>query len=359
VNPDPANNLPETQAKNTSIDNSANKGAATDGGVMALLQNKSFQNIFKVVVVGVVFLFLSITIYRVYGELRDKEQLISASRIRFGYLVASIAVTIVALVPAAIAWLGVLKAFGQNFPLLPALDAYYLGHAGKYVPGKAMVLVLRVGKLQPYGVSIKPAILSVFVETLTGVGTAAILGVLFLFLIDVPSWLKWSLVAAAPLAAIVLSPHFFRLMLFALAKSKIGKIPKSLSSAFTWKFMLKTCLGMSIGWLLQGTVGWLIILCLNDSPEMVSLQIWGTAVSAVCLGAVAGFVSMLPGGAVARDLVVAWLLAPVLTQPIALLFALFLRIANLSGEGISIAAVHLCKRLFAAPPKSRTTRGDA
>jgi hypothetical protein len=353
------NNLPETREKVTPKDASTDKGGATEGGLMALLQNKSFQNIFKVVIVGVVSLFLLITIYRVYGELRDNEKLISSSRIRLGYLVASIAVTIIALVPAAVVWLGVLKAFGQKFPLLPALDAYYLGHAGKYVPGKAMVLVLRVGKLQPYGVSIKPAILSVFVETLTGVGTAAILGVLFLFLIDVPTWLKWSMVAAAPLAAAVLSPHFFRLVLFALAKSKIGKIPKSLSSAFTWSFMLKTCLGMSLGWLLQGTVGWLIILCLNDSPEMVSLQIWGTAVSAVCLGAVAGFVSMLPGGAVARDLVVAWLLAPVLSQPVALLFALFLRISNLSGEGISIAIVHICKRLLSVPPKSRGTKGDS
>jgi hypothetical protein len=68
---------------------------------------------------------------------------------------------------------------------------------------------------------------------------------------------------------------------------------------------------------------------------------------------------MLPGGAVARDLVVAWLLAPVLTQPVALLFALFLRIANLSGEGISIATVHISKRLLAAPPKIRTPKKDA
>jgi uncharacterized membrane protein YbhN (UPF0104 family) len=197
-------------------------------------------------------------------------------------------------------------------------------------------------------VSIKPAILSVFVETLTGVGTATILGVLFLFLIDVPSWIKWSVFLAAPAATIVLSPYFFRLVLFALAKSKIGKIPETLSSAFRWKFMLRVCAGMSAGWLIQGTVGWLIILSLNDSSDMLSLPIWGTAVSAVCLGAVAGFFSMLPGGAVARELVVAWLLAPILTPPVALLFALFLRIVNLTGEAISIGAIHLAKRLAGA-----------
>ncbi|MCU0711521.1 MAG: lysylphosphatidylglycerol synthase domain-containing protein [Pirellula sp.] len=356
--PEPSKDQIETQDQANPSEPPTPKGAPAETGPIALFQNKTFQKLFKAGVACAVLLFLAITIYRVYGELRNNEQLISSSRIRLGYLAAGIALTIVALIPAAVVWMRVLKAFGQSFPLLPALDAYYLGHAGKYVPGKAMVLVLRVGKLQPYGVSIKPAILSVFVETLTGVGTAAILGVLFLLFVDVPSWLKWSLLATVPVSIIVLSPHFFRLGLFALAKSKIGKIPKSLSSAFTWSFMLKTCFGMSIGWLLQGTVGWLIILCLNDSPDMISLSVWGTAVSAVCLGAVAGFLSMLPGGAVARDLVVAWLLAPILTQPVALLFALFLRIANLSGEGISIAAVHISKRLFASPPKSRKTARD-
>lgn len=328
-------------------------------GLIGLLQNKKIQLLLKAIIACIVLSFLTLTIYRVYGELRNNEQLISESRIRIGYLVAGVAVTVIALIPGALVWMRVLKAFGQSFPLLPALDAYYLGHAGKYVPGKAMVLVLRVGKLQPYGVSIKPAILSVFVETLTGVGTAAVLGLAFLLFVELPLWLKWSFIATLPVFLIVLSPHFFRLALFALAKSKIGKIPKSLSAAFTWSFMLKTCFGMSIGWLLQGTVGWLIILCLNDSPEMMSVSIWATAVSAVCLGAVAGFISMLPGGAIARDLVVAWLLAPLLTQPVALLFALFLRIANLSGEGISIAVVHLSKRLFSQPPKTRSTKRDA
>lgn len=306
------------------------------------------MRIIKIVIASLVVLFLCVTIYRVVGELRDQQPLLSSIRIRYQFLIAGIFVTILALVPGAITWLAVLKAFGQSFPILPALDAYYLGHAGKYVPGKAMVLVLRVGKLQPYRVSIKPAILSVFVETLTGVGTATILGVLFLFLIDVPSWIKWSVFLAAPAATIVLSPYFFRLVLFALAKSKIGKIPETLSSAFRWKFMLRVCAGMSAGWLIQGTVGWLIILSLNDSSDMLSLPIWGTAVSAVCLGAVAGFFSMLPGGAVARELVVAWLLAPILTPPVALLFALFLRIVNLTGEAISIGAIHLAKRLAGA-----------
>ncbi|XZE21322.1 lysylphosphatidylglycerol synthase domain-containing protein [Pirellulaceae bacterium SH449] len=351
MNQSSSNNQPASSGEAKSSDSLAATGLLP--WFLARLQSPTTMRIIKIVIASLVLLFLCVTIYRVVGELRDQEPLLSSIPIRYPFLIAGVFATVLALIPGAITWLAVLKAFGQSFPMLPALDAYYLGHAGKYVPGKAMVLVLRVGKLQPYGVSIKPAILSVFVETLTGVGTAAILGVLFLFLIDVPNWIKWSMLLAAPGAAIVLSPYFFRLILFALAKSKIGKIPKSLSSTFTWRFMLRVCAGMAAGWLIQGTVGWLIILGLNDSPDMLSFQIWGTAVSAVCLGAVAGFFSMLPGGAVARELVVAWLLAPILTPPVALLFALFLRIANLTGEGISIGSVHLAKRLFAAPPKSK------
>jgi len=173
----PANPSDQPFAPDNHADNEKTEPAPhAKGDSLSLWQRPGIRRLIKGMILGIVLLFLSITIYRVYEEFRDHEKLISELRIRFFYLFASVLLTVAALVPGAIVWLGVLRAFGQKFPFLPALDAYYLGHAGKYVPGKAMVLVLRVGKLQPYGVSIKPAIVSVFVETLTGVSTAAILG---------------------------------------------------------------------------------------------------------------------------------------------------------------------------------------
>jgi hypothetical protein len=220
---------------------------------------------------------------------------------------------------------------------MATLNAYFLGHLGKYVPGKAMVLILRVGKLQPLGLAIRPGIVSVFVETLTGVATAAILGAVLLLPLNVPMWLKIAAACCLPFAAIALTPHFFKIGIGIVAKSKIGKMPKSIPSAFTAPFMFRNSLWMALGWLTQGTAGWLILLAMSQQPELRTWMGWSAVVSAICLGAVAGFASMLPGGAVVREVVITWLLAPLVGQPIALLAAIVIRLANLTGECLIIS----------------------
>lgn len=250
------------------------------------------------------------------------------------------------LFPGAIAWIQTLRSFGQELPRAATLHAYFLGHLGKYVPGKAMVLLLRVGKLQPYGLAIRAGIVSVFVETLTGVATGAILGALLLLLLDVPLWLKLSAACCLPVAFAALTPHFFKLGIGIVAKSKIGKMPKTIPAAFTGLFMIRNSLWMVLGWLIQGTAGWLVLLAMSQQPELQSFLGWSAVVSAVCLGAVAGFASMLPGGAVVREVVITWLLAPLVGQPVALLAAVIIRLANLAGECLIVSL------LMAVPTKN-------
>ncbi len=49
-------------------------------------------------------------------------------------------------------WHCTLRALGQNVGLLVALRAFFIGHLGKYVPGKAMVIVLRASLIRGPGV---------------------------------------------------------------------------------------------------------------------------------------------------------------------------------------------------------------
>ena len=56
---------------------------------------------------------------------------------------------LVGLLPAGLFWWRVLWVLGQKTRFLDTMRAYYIGHLGKYVPGKAMVVVLRAGLLQP------------------------------------------------------------------------------------------------------------------------------------------------------------------------------------------------------------------
>jgi hypothetical protein len=80
---------------------------------------------------------------------------------------------------SALYWVRLLGHLGARPPLGVALRAYYLGHLGKYLPGKAWALFLRAGLVRAHGVSLGLAALTSLYEVLTtmaaGVLVAAIL----------------------------------------------------------------------------------------------------------------------------------------------------------------------------------------
>lgn len=80
---------------------------------------------------------------------------------------------------SALYWKRLLGHLGAHPPLGAALRAYYLGHLGKYVPGKAWALLLRTSLVRGHGVSVGLAALTSLYEVLTtmaaGVLVAAVL----------------------------------------------------------------------------------------------------------------------------------------------------------------------------------------
>ncbi len=74
---------------------------------------------------------------------------------------------LLALLPEGLFWYWALRALGQDVGLIESLRAYYIGHLGKYVPGKAMAVVLRTALIQSQRVDTSIAVASVFLETLT------------------------------------------------------------------------------------------------------------------------------------------------------------------------------------------------
>ncbi len=59
-----------------------------------------------------------------------------------------------------------------------AIRAYLISHLGKYVPGKALVIVMRVGLTAPYGARPATAALSTFYETLAMMAAGALVAAL-------------------------------------------------------------------------------------------------------------------------------------------------------------------------------------
>ena len=93
----------------------------------------------------------------------------------FWWLAASGGLYLLGTLFSGIFWHRVLRALGQNVGFWTALRAYYIGHLGKYVPGKAMVVILRAGLIRGQGVDTSLAVVSVFFETLTMMSVGALL----------------------------------------------------------------------------------------------------------------------------------------------------------------------------------------
>lgn len=96
-----------------------------------------------------------------------------------GWLFLSGLLYVLGLGLSALYWKRLLGHLGAHPPLGAALRAYYLGHLGKYVPGKAWALLLRTSLVRGHGVATGLAALTSLYEVLTtmaaGVLVAAVL----------------------------------------------------------------------------------------------------------------------------------------------------------------------------------------
>ncbi len=102
-------------------------------------------------------------------------------RIDFGWLVVCGGLYLLGQLPCGLFWRRVLADMGEEVPLGRALRAYYIGHLGKYVPGKAVVFVLRIGLIkavQPLRTGVGVA--AIFYETLTTMAVGAVLATVIL-----------------------------------------------------------------------------------------------------------------------------------------------------------------------------------
>jgi uncharacterized membrane protein YbhN (UPF0104 family) len=111
---------------------------------------------------------------------RDLERPELAQRsLHVGWLLLSGLLYVLGLALSALYWYRLLGHLGARPPLGAALRSYYIGHLGKYLPGKAWALFLRTSLVRPYGVSAGMAALTSFYEVLTtmagGVLVAAVL----------------------------------------------------------------------------------------------------------------------------------------------------------------------------------------
>lgn len=262
----------------------------------------------------------------------------------------------VGLMPMAWFWHRTLAALGSPTPFVAAVRAYYWGHLGKYVPGKALAVVLRVAAVRPWVPSIRIAVVSAMLETLTmmavGASCAAVLSIAAL---QLPPRLAFLALIMAAVSGLPTWPPFAR-WLGRLGGGRIDK--KSLPpdnaavasdiaarmGGINARLLADGWLAGVTCWVLLGASLWATLRSIGVELSLVPGIGHARLIAAVAFAVVAGFLSMLPGGLVVRDLVLVQLLAGLCDEADSLVAAVLLRLVWLVTEALVCGILYVSSR---------------
>jgi hypothetical protein len=260
-------------------------------------------------------------------------------QVNIGWLVAAGALYLAGLLPMAWFWRRALAACGLRPTWPVTLWAYFLGHLGKYVPGKVMVVVLRVSALGPAAASKRLAVVSTMLETLTLMSVGGCLAaVLATFVLHLDARLTALAAALAVVAALPTLPPIAR-RLAGTAANQSSLPNSSPTTATNGDAALAGITGqlLAIGWL-ASVVCWILLgASLWATLRSIGVQVpligeLPLMVAAVSLAIVAGFLSLLPGGIGVRDALLMQILAPLCGDANALIVAVLVRLVWLMSE---------------------------
>lgn len=296
-------------------------------------------------------------------DLNEREQLrLEATRLRSAVdrfwqvsplmLIASALCYAVGTLPANWYWRQCLLAMDQRAPLFATSWAYFYGGLGKYFPGKAMVIVLRLGALKDYDFKKMATAITIFMETLTMMAVGGALASICLILLNL-DW-KLSLLAIGLLVAMSLPtlPPVLRIIIAKLQRGVSARTLREWTGRIHFGLVLKGWVAMVFTWLLFGLS---LLFILRGLPTAESLetdwsQLMLSSLGACALAVVLGFVSLLPGGAGVREVVLSTILAPVVGPAAALCAAIWLRITWLTTELAVVAILAIIRFILRRQP---------
>jgi uncharacterized membrane protein YbhN (UPF0104 family) len=282
------------------------------------------RTLLKWTLFAVVLAFVCFHGYRLW---RESDVPTSFSPASATWLLLSAGLYAASWLPSVWFWRQLMRALGGRSSFADAARAYYCGSLGKYVPGKAMVLVLRGSLMNGRGCPGRTAAITAAYETLTMMGTGLLVGIV---LAPLPDWvpardqpLFVPVVVAAVCAAL---PVLARLLSWAVVKmsppdlielepltgdvaepTTRADFPKSKLAIPTW-LVGAGCAAFVVSWAIQGlSLG----VTLTAVGEPFRWQEWPVWSGAMALSTSLGFaVLFAPAGLGVRE----GLLAAVLMQ---------------------------------------------
>lgn len=270
-----------------------------------------------------------------------------------GWLLLSALLYLLGLGSSCLFWQRLLRHFGERPTLGCTLRAYFVGHLGKYAPGKAWALLLRGSLAKEGGVGMGVAIVTAFYEVLTTMASAALLAAaIFCFqppdVPDIPD-LPWSPVLIGlfllALVSVPLWPGVFNFLLSRLSRRFESvaalQLPEVRLATLAEGLLITGC-----GWLLVGVSLWANLRgVLPDAPAL-TVSVWLHCLASLGLAYVAGFLAIvLPGGVGVREFLLLHLLRPLGPEALIAVAVLVLRLVWTAAELVTALAV------FWLPPR--------
>lgn len=265
----------------------------------------------RIAIFAVVAAGLGHSIAKALGKFREEN--FSLTHLHFGWLVASGVLYLLGSVPSWLYWHKAIEAMGGRPSWLASLRAFFIGHLGKYVPGKGMVVVLRAGLVANPTVTKTVAATCVFVETLTTMAVGAVLSAVYIAIAYRDQRLLLSTaVLSAFFAGIPILPPIFRRIVLLLRVNRLDPDIDRALQGINFRLIAAGFLSLTVGWVLMGLSLWCIFQSLPIPPEKMAtvLDVLPQLTAVVALAVVAGFVSMLPGGVGTREFVVMTIITP-------------------------------------------------
>lgn len=261
------------------------------------------------------------------------------ARVEPSWLVLAGGLYLASMLPNALFWKITLDAVGAHATTYAAVRAHFIGQLGKYLPGKALVVILRVWYLPGGAAGVGVVAATIFYETFAMMAVGGLLGAVLLTAVLKfhPAILVLSLGVAGLVGIPLLPPVFRRLARLARLDRLRPELFDRLERLDLGRWAVGL-LGVLGGWFLHGLALWAVLRALQPAESDPLARLF-LCTAAGALSTVLGFASLLPGGAGVREWVLVEMLSgPLGSETLALSAPLVFRLVQLGAE-LALASV--------------------
>ncbi len=292
-----------------------------------------------------------------YRDLTRPE--VQEARIHLGWLALSAVLYLAGLVPSALFWKRLLHLYGHNVSFGCVCRAYFIGHLGKYAPGKAWALLLRGELVREAGAPLAVSIITAFYEVLTTMAAGALIASVVFFLdppilreFHFPPYVTGLFLLAG--CGLPLLPVVFNYLTSRMARKLTARVPSLEhfhAPRMRFRVLLSGLTVIAVGWGLFGLSVWAALAGVLEEPPPLTLGDWAHYCGVIGLAYVMGFLAfVLPSGVGVREWVLTEFLHFAGPRPVITLGVLMMRIAWTLGE--LVVAAKLAVRRPAGPRRN-------